>query len=189
VAGWDRVRAGISRPVIAAIIVDLLGKPIAEVGTWRPRGPFKRIAGGALAGRIRCHQRLDPSPSCFRQTGPTRWVRPSRSYRSRLDFTIAHGRTLRIVERVEPRPSCGWVTNLSLNPQLVAHAHWRQPIREHPLAGLLRYSRAAQMSIVAGTFGRVSPLCRPVPNSADRDAPRANLIVGDMGFFSLLAPR
>lgn len=59
-----------------------------------------------------CRQRLDPSPSCFHQTGPTGWVRPSRGHRSRLNFTIAHGPTLRIVERVEPRPSCAWVTNL-----------------------------------------------------------------------------
>jgi hypothetical protein len=112
VAGWNRVRAGISRPIIAAIIVDMLGKPITEVGTERPRGPFKGIAGGALAGRIRCQQRFDPSPSCVHQIGPTKWVRPSLSYRSRLNFTIAHGPTLRIVEWVEPRPSCAWVTNL-----------------------------------------------------------------------------
>lgn len=51
------------------------------------------------------------------------------------------------------------------------------------------FGTAAPMSIVAGTFGQVSPLCRPVPNSAGKNAPRVNLIVGDMGLFSLPAPR
>lgn len=36
-------------PVVAAIIADVLGRPIAEVGTFRPRAPFKPITLGALA--------------------------------------------------------------------------------------------------------------------------------------------
>ena len=35
--------------VVAAIIADVLGRPIAEIGTWRPRAPFKPITVGALA--------------------------------------------------------------------------------------------------------------------------------------------
>jgi hypothetical protein len=36
-------------PVVSAIIADTLGKPIAEIGTWRPRAPFKPITVAALA--------------------------------------------------------------------------------------------------------------------------------------------
>jgi hypothetical protein len=35
--------------VVAAIIADVLGRPIAEIGTWRPRAPFKPITVDALA--------------------------------------------------------------------------------------------------------------------------------------------
>jgi NADPH-dependent 2,4-dienoyl-CoA reductase/sulfur reductase-like enzyme len=35
-------------PVVAAIVSDVLGKPIAEVGTWLPRAPYKPITVGAL---------------------------------------------------------------------------------------------------------------------------------------------
>jgi NADPH-dependent 2,4-dienoyl-CoA reductase/sulfur reductase-like enzyme len=36
-------------PVVAAVIADVLGKPIAEIGTYRPRAPYKPITVGALA--------------------------------------------------------------------------------------------------------------------------------------------
>jgi NADPH-dependent 2,4-dienoyl-CoA reductase/sulfur reductase-like enzyme len=36
-------------PIVAAVIADTLGKPIAEIGTFRPRAPFKPITVGALA--------------------------------------------------------------------------------------------------------------------------------------------
>ena len=36
-------------PVVAAIIADVHGKPMAEIGTYRPRAPFKPITVGALA--------------------------------------------------------------------------------------------------------------------------------------------
>jgi len=36
-------------PVVSAVIADVLGKPIAEIGTYRPRAPFKPIALGALS--------------------------------------------------------------------------------------------------------------------------------------------
>jgi NADPH-dependent 2,4-dienoyl-CoA reductase/sulfur reductase-like enzyme len=36
-------------PVVGAIAADVLGKPIAEIGTWRPRAPYKPITVGALA--------------------------------------------------------------------------------------------------------------------------------------------
>jgi bacterioferritin-associated ferredoxin len=36
-------------PVVSAIIADMLGKPISEVGMWRPRAPLKPITVRALA--------------------------------------------------------------------------------------------------------------------------------------------
>lgn len=69
-AGWNRVRAGISRPIIAAIIVDMLGKPITEVGTERPRGPFKGIAGGALAGQSDASKDSTQALRAFTRSGP-----------------------------------------------------------------------------------------------------------------------
>ncbi len=35
--------------MISAVIAEMLGKPIAEIGTYRPRAPFKPITVGALA--------------------------------------------------------------------------------------------------------------------------------------------
>jgi NADPH-dependent 2,4-dienoyl-CoA reductase/sulfur reductase-like enzyme len=35
---------------VAAVMADTLGKPIAEIGTYRPRAPYKPITLGALAG-------------------------------------------------------------------------------------------------------------------------------------------
>jgi hypothetical protein len=36
-------------PVVSAIIADVLNRPIAEIGNYRPRAPFKPITVGALA--------------------------------------------------------------------------------------------------------------------------------------------
>jgi octopine oxidase subunit A len=36
-------------PVVSAVMGDTLGKPIAEIGTYRPRAPYKPITVGALA--------------------------------------------------------------------------------------------------------------------------------------------
>jgi NADPH-dependent 2,4-dienoyl-CoA reductase/sulfur reductase-like enzyme len=47
--GMGPCQGRICGPVVAAIIADVLGKPIAEIGTWRPRAPFKPITVGALA--------------------------------------------------------------------------------------------------------------------------------------------
>jgi hypothetical protein len=47
--GTGPCQGRICGPVVAAIIADTLGKPIAEVGTWRPRAPFAPITLGALA--------------------------------------------------------------------------------------------------------------------------------------------
>jgi NADPH-dependent 2,4-dienoyl-CoA reductase/sulfur reductase-like enzyme len=47
--GMGPCQGRICGPVIAAILADLLGKPIAEIGTYRPRAPFKPITIGALA--------------------------------------------------------------------------------------------------------------------------------------------
>jgi octopine oxidase subunit A len=47
--GMGPCQGRICGPVVAAIPADVLGKPIAEIGTWRPRAPFKPITVGALA--------------------------------------------------------------------------------------------------------------------------------------------
>ena len=47
--GMGPCQGRICGPVVAAIIADTLGKPIAEIGTWRPRAPFAPITLGALA--------------------------------------------------------------------------------------------------------------------------------------------
>jgi len=47
--GMGPCQGRICGPVVAAILADALGKPIAEIGTYRPRAPFKPITVGALA--------------------------------------------------------------------------------------------------------------------------------------------
>ena len=47
--GMGPCQGRICGPVVAAVIADVLGKPIAEIGTYRPRAPFKPITVGALA--------------------------------------------------------------------------------------------------------------------------------------------
>jgi NADPH-dependent 2,4-dienoyl-CoA reductase/sulfur reductase-like enzyme len=47
--GMGPCQGRICGPVIAAILADLLGKPMAEIGAYRPRAPFKPITIGALA--------------------------------------------------------------------------------------------------------------------------------------------
>jgi bacterioferritin-associated ferredoxin len=47
--GMGSCQGRICGPVVAAIIADVRGKPIAEIGTYRPRAPFKPITVGALA--------------------------------------------------------------------------------------------------------------------------------------------
>jgi NADPH-dependent 2,4-dienoyl-CoA reductase/sulfur reductase-like enzyme len=37
-------------PIVSAVMADTLGKPIAEIGAYRPRAPYKPITLGALAG-------------------------------------------------------------------------------------------------------------------------------------------
>ena len=47
--GMGPCQGRICGPVVTAIAADVLGKPIAEIGTYRPRAPFKPITVGALA--------------------------------------------------------------------------------------------------------------------------------------------
>jgi NADPH-dependent 2,4-dienoyl-CoA reductase/sulfur reductase-like enzyme len=47
--GMGPCQGRICGPVVAAIIADVHGKPMAEIGTYRPRAPFKPITVGALA--------------------------------------------------------------------------------------------------------------------------------------------
>ena len=37
-------------PIVSAVIAEARGLPIAEIGTYRPRAPYKPITVGALAG-------------------------------------------------------------------------------------------------------------------------------------------
>jgi len=47
--GMGPCQGRICGPVVSAIIAAVLNKPIAEIGTYRPRAPFKPITVGALA--------------------------------------------------------------------------------------------------------------------------------------------
>ena len=47
--GMGPCQGRICGPIVSAVIADVLGKPIADVGTYRPRAPFKPITVGALA--------------------------------------------------------------------------------------------------------------------------------------------
>jgi NADPH-dependent 2,4-dienoyl-CoA reductase/sulfur reductase-like enzyme len=47
--GMGPCQGRICGPVVAAVIAEVLGKSIAEVGTYRPRAPFKPITVGTLA--------------------------------------------------------------------------------------------------------------------------------------------
>jgi NADPH-dependent 2,4-dienoyl-CoA reductase/sulfur reductase-like enzyme len=47
--GMGPCQGRICGPIVSAVIADALGKPIAEIGTYRPRAPFKPITVGALA--------------------------------------------------------------------------------------------------------------------------------------------
>ena len=47
--GMGPCQGRICGPVVAAIAADVLGKPIGEIGNYRPRAPFKPITVGTLA--------------------------------------------------------------------------------------------------------------------------------------------
>jgi NADPH-dependent 2,4-dienoyl-CoA reductase/sulfur reductase-like enzyme len=47
--GMGPCQGRICGPIVAAIMADALGKPLAEIGTFRPRAPWKPITVGALA--------------------------------------------------------------------------------------------------------------------------------------------
>jgi NADPH-dependent 2,4-dienoyl-CoA reductase/sulfur reductase-like enzyme len=47
--GMGPCQGRICGPIVSAVIADALGKPIAEIGTYRPRAPFKPITVGVLA--------------------------------------------------------------------------------------------------------------------------------------------
>jgi hypothetical protein len=48
--GMGPCQGRICGPIVSAVMADTLGKPIAEIGTYRPRAPYKPITLGALAG-------------------------------------------------------------------------------------------------------------------------------------------
>jgi NADPH-dependent 2,4-dienoyl-CoA reductase/sulfur reductase-like enzyme len=47
--GMGPCQGRICGPIVAAILAETLGRPIAEIGTYRPRAPLKPITVGALA--------------------------------------------------------------------------------------------------------------------------------------------
>jgi NADPH-dependent 2,4-dienoyl-CoA reductase/sulfur reductase-like enzyme len=47
--GMGPCQGRICGPVVAAVLAGEIGKPTAEIGTFRPRAPFKPITVGALA--------------------------------------------------------------------------------------------------------------------------------------------
>jgi NADPH-dependent 2,4-dienoyl-CoA reductase/sulfur reductase-like enzyme len=47
--GMGPCQGRICGPIAGAVIADALGKPIAAIGTLRPRAPFKPITLGTLA--------------------------------------------------------------------------------------------------------------------------------------------
>jgi bacterioferritin-associated ferredoxin len=47
--GMGPCQGRICGPTVAGVIADALQKPIAEIGTWRPRAPYKPVTLGALA--------------------------------------------------------------------------------------------------------------------------------------------
>jgi NADPH-dependent 2,4-dienoyl-CoA reductase/sulfur reductase-like enzyme len=48
--GMGPCQGRICGPIVSAVIAEARGVPVAEVGTYRPRAPYKPITVGALAG-------------------------------------------------------------------------------------------------------------------------------------------
>src|SRR5579875_1176757 len=47
--GMGPCQGRICGPIVAAVMAEATAKPIAEIGTWRPRAPWKPLTVGALA--------------------------------------------------------------------------------------------------------------------------------------------
>lgn len=47
--GMGPCQGRVCGPIVSAVMADTLGKPIAEIGAYRPRAPYKPITLGALA--------------------------------------------------------------------------------------------------------------------------------------------
>ena len=50
--GMGPCQGRICGPIVSAVMADTLAKPIAEIGAYRPRAPYKPITLGALAGLV-----------------------------------------------------------------------------------------------------------------------------------------
>jgi hypothetical protein len=48
--GMGPCQGRICGPIVSAVMAETLGKPIAEIGAYRPRAPYKPVTLGALAG-------------------------------------------------------------------------------------------------------------------------------------------
>jgi bacterioferritin-associated ferredoxin len=51
--GMGSCQGRLCGPIVGAVMADALGKPMAEIGAYRPRAPYKPITLGALAGLTR----------------------------------------------------------------------------------------------------------------------------------------
>src|SRR5439155_5671939 len=49
--GMGPCQGRICGPIVSAVIAAARGVPVAEIGTYRPRAPYKPITVGAIAGR------------------------------------------------------------------------------------------------------------------------------------------
>jgi NADPH-dependent 2,4-dienoyl-CoA reductase/sulfur reductase-like enzyme len=49
--GMGPCQGRICGPIVSAVIAEARGVPIAEIGTYRPRAPYKPITVGAIAGQ------------------------------------------------------------------------------------------------------------------------------------------
>ena len=49
--GMGPCQGRICGPIVSAVIAEARGVPVAEIGTYRPRAPYKPITVGAIAGR------------------------------------------------------------------------------------------------------------------------------------------
>jgi hypothetical protein len=49
-------------PIVTAVMAEALGRSVAEIGTYRPRAPFKPITVGALADLALSPTASNPPP-------------------------------------------------------------------------------------------------------------------------------
>jgi hypothetical protein len=50
--GMGACQGRVCGPIVSGVMADTLGRPIAEIGAYRPRAPYKPVTLGALAGLV-----------------------------------------------------------------------------------------------------------------------------------------